>query len=167
MASTGGFLGLTWDATRALRAVRAPSGSSVATLVRTDLHLVTVGWWPRGAASPIQGHGASAASLRVVEGEIVEERWTRGEDGGWVYARQKLRAGDTTELPPGALQRIAALRAASVVTTYTPPPADAIEPIAPGVVSMLESARAGMDGSTSTSVEIWAPRPEDLGDSDA
>lgn len=166
MTTTGAFLGLTWDATRALRAMRVPGGSSVATLLRTEEHLVTATWWPRGAASSIRGHGASHASLRVVEGELVEERWTRDDDGAWRYARQKLRAGETSELPAGALQRIAATRATSVVTSYSPPPAEELEPIAPIVVSMLESARTGMDAS-STSVELWAPRPEDLGDEDA
>lgn len=167
MPNVGGFLGMTWDSVRSLGAKRMPGGYTRATLSESDDHLVTATWWPRGAASEIHGHGTSHASLRVLEGEIVEERWTRGEEGAWTYARRALRAGETSELPPGAVHRLAAIRGASVVTTFSPPPDRPLERVEARVLPMLALARANMLGATTTSVEMSAPLPEDVGESDA
>lgn len=166
MSYGGAFLGMSWEELRSLGCDRTRRGASSTTLVRSDEHVVTASWWPAGSASEVRGHGTSHASIRVLEGELVEERWTRGVDHGWVYEQRRLRAGDSVEVPPGTLHRLAARRSASVITTCSPPPGP-IAPIEPAVVSMLEMARTGMLEATSTSVELWAPAPEDVADSDA
>lgn len=167
MPLIGGFPAITWGSLRERRAMRMPGGYWRAVLSESDAHLVTATWWPRGAVSEAHGHGASHASMRVLEGELLEERWNRGDDGAWRYAHRLLRTGQASELAAGAIHRLVAIRPTSAVTSFSPPALKPLERIEPRVMRVLELARAGVLESSSTAVELRAPLPEEAADSDA
>ena len=71
----------------------------------------------RGDESPVHEHDESAAWMHVVTGELVEERWTRHADGGFLHERRALRGGQSMAAPGGVLPRVRALGDTVFVTT--------------------------------------------------
>jgi quercetin dioxygenase-like cupin family protein len=70
-----------------------------------------------GDESSVHEHREHSAWMHVVSGEIVEERWTRDVDGGFVHERRALRGGQSMAAPGGVLHRVHALEDAVFVTT--------------------------------------------------
>lgn len=70
----------------------------------------------RGTESVVHEHVERAAWMHVLSGEIVEDRWTRHEEG-FVHERRALRAGQSMAAPGGVLHRVRALGDAVFVTT--------------------------------------------------
>lgn len=70
-----------------------------------------------GSSSAIHRHDESAAWLHVVMGEIVEERWTRDPEGGFVYERRMLRRGQSMAAPADVLHRVTAQQEAAFIST--------------------------------------------------
>ncbi len=70
-----------------------------------------------GDASVVHEHDEHSSWMHVVTGEIVEERWTRQDDGGFVHERRVLRGGQSMAAPGAALHRVRALGDAAFVTT--------------------------------------------------
>lgn len=122
-------------------ACRSDDGYARSVLHRSAEHEIAATLWPRGAQGQLHGHGASSTWLRVISGELEEERYELGEGGEWRYQRITLRAGDTSSLAAGALHRMRASRAAEVVMTFSPPPAQAVCPIADEQREALRRAR--------------------------
>lgn len=70
-----------------------------------------------GDESPVHEHAEHVAWMHVVSGEIVEERWTPHEEGGFLHERRALRGGQSMAAPGGVLHRVRALGDAVFVTT--------------------------------------------------
>lgn len=70
-----------------------------------------------GDASAVHEHDEHGAWLHVVTGEIVEERWTRDAEGGFMHERRVLRGGQSMAAPGDVLHRVRALGDAAFVTT--------------------------------------------------
>jgi uncharacterized cupin superfamily protein len=70
-----------------------------------------------GRSSAIHRHDESTAWLHVVTGEIVEERWTRDTEGGFIYERRKLRRGQSMAAPADVLHRVTAIEEAAFIST--------------------------------------------------
>lgn len=71
----------------------------------------------RGDESPVHTHAEHVGWMHVVSGEIVEERWTRHDEGGFLHERRALRGGQSMAAPGGVLHRVRALGDAVFVTT--------------------------------------------------
>jgi hypothetical protein len=71
----------------------------------------------RGDASPVHQHEEPVAWMHVISGEVMEERWTRDESGGFVHERRALRGGQSMAAPGAVLHRVRALGDAVFVTT--------------------------------------------------
>jgi len=162
-----GFLGLGWTG------MRSGGGSARSLRLGDGEHHVVSAFWPRGTATPVHEHEGDAW-LHVLSGEVIEERWTRAEDGGWVYASLRLRAGDQSSLPPGAVHRLAARRDSSVIIAARRPCTDATAHLDPELHAVIRLSRtdvahaAAVQGPpSSTSVGVSSPLPEKIEDDDA
>lgn len=102
----------------------------------------------RGDASVVHEHDENVAWMHVVTGEIVEERWTRDTDGGFLHERRVLRGGQSMAAPGDVLHRVRALGDAAFVTTCACGcmSADAADPRA--VVAMQRLGKADHHGTT-------------------
>ncbi len=97
-----------------------PEGYQRAVLHRDPDAEIIAMRWPQGVASILHGHGASAVWLRMLAGELGEDRFLpMGRD--LVHQRVVLRAGDTAYLPRGALHRIESRADALALHAYSPP----------------------------------------------
>lgn len=108
-----------------------------------------------GDASVVHQHREHGAWMHVIDGEMVEERWTSDADGGFVHERRVLRAGQAMAAPGGVLHRVRALGETAFVTTCACGcmHADAADPRE--VVAMQRLARARV---TTTATGEPAPR---------
>lgn len=109
--------------------------------LRRDAALeVATARWRSGGTSSLHGHGGAQAAYRVLAGVIEEERYLPDGDG-YRYERVRLRAGDTTLLPPGAFHRVHALEDAVTVHAYSPAPESCTEVVPPQTQCLLDRAR--------------------------
>jgi hypothetical protein len=69
-----------------------------------------------GDASVVHDHSETSAWMHVVAGEIVEERWTR-DDEGFVHEKRILRGGQSMAARGDVLHRVRAFGDAAFVTT--------------------------------------------------
>ena len=124
--------------------------------------------WHAGTAIEAHAHEGEA-SLHVLAGELVEERWTPTEDGAYRYAQRTLRAGDEAQLPPGAFHRIAVRRPSSVLVASAAPCVACVRAEASlEALVRLSRSEAVHDGEPHTTTVGWrAPAPEDVSDHDA
>ncbi len=98
--------------------------------------------WPRGVASILHGHGASAVWLRLLAGELGEDRFLpMGRD--LFHQRLVLRAGETAYLPRGALHRIESRADALALHAYSPPLGEPATPPDAVQQQRLDAALAG------------------------
>lgn len=112
-----------------------------------------------GRSSAIHRHAEDAAWFHVVSGEIVEERWTRDAEGGFVHERRKLRSGQSMAAPADTLHRIAAVGDAVFVTTCLcactrarPAPAREID-------AVVRLSRTGGDSEWASATSTGEPAP--------
>jgi quercetin dioxygenase-like cupin family protein len=70
-----------------------------------------------GDESPVHAHTESGAWMHVLSGEVVEERWTRDEDGSFLHEQRALRGGQSMAAPGGVLHRVRAVGETVFVTT--------------------------------------------------
>lgn len=150
----------------AVRWERAGRGHARGILVRTDAQLVEAQRWMRGASGDVLDHGPSRVTIEVLQGAVLVERWQRGLDGAFEYARSVLQPGGGLDLPPFALVRVAAIRDASVLWTSRPP--DARPTPAPrALLPVLELCRTLGAATCSTSFDLRAPGADASTDADA
>jgi hypothetical protein len=71
-----------------------------------------------GRTSEIHRHEEPAAWVHVVMGEIIEERWTRDPEGGFVHEQRRLKKGQCMAAPADVLHRITAVDDAAFVSSY-------------------------------------------------
>ncbi|MCB9592295.1 MAG: hypothetical protein H6719_06155 [Sandaracinaceae bacterium] len=71
----------------------------------------------RGASTTLHHHTEPTAWTHVVAGEMVDERWHRGEDGELVHERRVLRGDQALAAPADSLHRVRALKDTAFVTT--------------------------------------------------
>lgn len=140
-ASAPSFLGLGWAAMRSLGSVKTSHGETRTTVQRDQDHETTLSTWPAGARSEVHGHDASETWTYVVAGEVDEERWTKNDLGEWTYEVRRVKAGDRSHLPAGALHRVKAATDASVVSVYSPAPNGASERVPWSLMPSLRAAR--------------------------
>jgi mannose-6-phosphate isomerase-like protein (cupin superfamily) len=107
------------------------------TLHRDDAIEVATARWRSGGASSLHGHGVAQAAYRVLYGIIEEERYLP-TGNGYRYERVRLRAGDTTTLPPGAYHRVHAVEEAITVHAYSPAPESCTEAVSPDTQRLLD-----------------------------
>ena len=122
----------------------------------------------RGTASTLHQHDEAAAWFHVVSGEIVEERWTRDAEGGFLYEHRRLRKGQSMAAPADTLHRIAATADATLVSTCVCDCTRARQAAAPEIDAVMRLSRSGVDRewATATAIGVPAPAPEliDRGD---
>lgn len=70
-----------------------------------------------GDETTVHEHAENVAWMHVVSGEIMEERWTPHEQGGFLHERRSLRGGQSMAAPGGVLHRVRAQGEAVFVTT--------------------------------------------------
>jgi hypothetical protein len=114
----------------------------------------------RGDASPVHRHAEHATWVHVVSGTIVDERWTRDAEGGFVHERRVLEHGQSMAAPGDSLHRVHALGDAAFVTTCACGcvQADAIHPRELAVVRRL--SRSGVDREWATATALGEPTPD-------
>lgn len=71
----------------------------------------------RGASTTLHHHTEPTAWTRVVNGEMIDERWRRGDDGELAHERRVLRTDQALAAPADSLHRVRALRDTVFVTT--------------------------------------------------
>lgn len=142
-AATGnvGFVGMGWSAMRSLGSVKTAHGETRVVMQRDKDHETTLGSWPSGARSEVHGHDKSDTWTYVVDGAVDEERWTKNELGDWTYEVRRLTCGERSHLPVGALHRVRAVTAASLVTVHSPAPVDTVERVPWSLMPTLRAAR--------------------------
>lgn len=113
-----------------------------------------------GAASRIHRHDESAAWIHVVAGAIVEERWRRDPEGGFVHERRILRKGQSMAAAADALHRVSALEDAALVTTCACDCARAKGAAPSEIDTVIRLSRTGADHlwASSTALGEHAPR---------
>jgi quercetin dioxygenase-like cupin family protein len=115
----------------------------------------------RGTSSAIHRHGEAAAWIHVVSGVIVEERWTRDAEGGFVHEVRRLEKGQSMAAPADALHRVTALEDdAAFVSTCTCHCGRARSAPAPEIEAVTKLSRRGEDRAWAASTVIGEPCPE-------
>jgi quercetin dioxygenase-like cupin family protein len=112
-----------------------------------------------GAASRIHRHDEAAAWIHVVSGSIVEERWRRDPEGGFVHERRVLRKGQSMAAPADALHRVSALEDAAFVTTCACDCARAKGASPSEIDTVIRLSRTGDDHMWATSTVLGADAP--------
>jgi quercetin dioxygenase-like cupin family protein len=113
----------------------------------------------RGASSALHRHDEDAAWFHVVEGEIVEERWTRDPEGGYLQEQRRLRVGQSMAAPADALHRIEACEDAVVISTCASDCACCTPASAPEIDAVLRLARAEVDRDWATTTALGPMSP--------
>lgn len=113
----------------------------------------------RGAASRIHTHGEDAAWIHVVSGAIVEERWARDAEGGFVHERRVLRRGQSMAAPADALHRVSALEDSAFVTTCACDCARAKGASASEIDTVIRLSRTGEDHSWASATVLGERAP--------
>lgn len=123
----------------------------------------------RGTASTLHQHDEPAAWFHVVAGEIVEERWTRDAEGGFLYEHRRLRKGQSMAAPADTLHRIAATDDATIISTCMCDCTRARQAAAPEIDAVMRLSRAGVDRdwAVATAIGVPAPAPERVDRGDA
>ena len=112
-----------------------------------------------GRSIQIHRHDDEAAWLHVVAGEIVDERWTRDREGGFVHERRHLRHGQSMAAPGGVAHSVQAVDDAAFVTTSHCDCRSA-EPVPPhDVDAMLRLSRSGEDRDWAETTALGEPSP--------
>ena len=114
----------------------------------------------RGDESPVHEHAEHVAWMHVVSGEIVEERWTRHEEGGFLHERRALRGGQSMAAPGGVLHRVRALGDAVFVTTCACGCMQAAAADVGEIYDAQRSARSGVHHAWATQTMIGEPTPD-------
>ena|SRR5687768_1418511 len=114
----------------------------------------------RGSASAVHQHDEHAAWFHIVSGEIVEERWTRDAEGGFIYERRRLRSGQSMAAPADTLHRISAPEDAVFVTTCLCDCTRARPAPAAEVDAMIRLTRTGPDRDWAASTSQGDPCPD-------
>lgn len=165
---SGALVGLGWGEIRALAPERASGGGKHATLGACELHRTSAAWWPRGAVHELAVREGAEAWLHVVAGELAIERWAQDDEGAWHASSARVASGSSRLLDGGAVHRVLARRAASVMVVCTPPDA-----ISDGhdraTIALLRGARAALetDAPSATAIGLPAPTSEIADDGDA
>lgn len=141
---------------------RAPKDAAAARAARRDADStapVRTLFLARGAQSAVHRHAEHAAWIHVVTGEIVEERWTRDAEGGFVHERRVLRRGQSMAAPADALHRVTALEDAAFVTTCLCDCSRAKAAAASEIETVMLLARSEADHEWATATVIGEPAP--------
>lgn len=86
-------------------------------LLDTEAHDAWLLGWPSGSSVSPHDHGDAHGVLRVIEGELVDLRWSAG-----ARSRRRLRAGDGARLPVGLVHDVLAPAGPALsVHLYSPP----------------------------------------------
>lgn len=112
-----------------------------------------------GAVTTLHRHEEPAAWIHVVAGEIVDERWSRDAEGGFVLERRVLRRGQSMAAPADTLHRIRARADAAFVTTSACDCARAHEADRHEVDTVLRLARNGVDREWASATAVGEPVP--------
>ena len=113
----------------------------------------------RGAASRIHAHDEDAAWIHVISGAIVEERWARDAEGGFVHERRVLRRGQSMAAPADALHRVSALEDAAFVTTCACDCARAKSALPSEIDTVIRLSRTGEDHAWASATALGDPAP--------
>lgn len=104
-----------------------PEGYGRSVLYRDDRAEIIAVLWPAGVASVLHGHGDSSVLLKLITGEVIEDRFLRS-GAELIYQSAHLVAGTASRLPVGALHRVVAVTESLGLHAYTP---HLIEPATP------------------------------------
>ncbi len=110
-----------------------------------------------GASTALHRHDEAASWLHVVSGEIVEERWSKDEEGGFVHEQRVLRRGQSMAAPGDVLHRVRAKEDAAFVTTSACDCGCAGEAAHHEVQAVLRLARTGEDREWAASTAVGTP----------
>jgi hypothetical protein len=107
-----------------------------------------------GVVSALHRHEEETAWFHVVDGEIVEERWTRDNEGGFLQEHRRLKGGQSMAAPADALHRIAAREDAVIVSTCASDCA-CCHPASPGeILAVAKLARDGEDRAWAATTSV-------------
>ncbi len=112
-----------------------------------------------GATTTLHRHDEATAWIHVVSGEIVDERFRRDAEGGFVLERRVLRRGQSMAAPADTLHRVRALSDAAFVTTSACDCARAREASPHEVDTVRRLARTGADHEWATATAVGEPVP--------
>lgn len=112
-----------------------------------------------GTTSSMHLHDEGAAWLHVVSGAIVDERWTRDAEGGFVHEHRRLSAGQSMAAPGGALHRVRAQDDAAFVTTCACDCSRARPVAARDADAVVRLSRTGVDAEWAQATALGAPSP--------
>jgi hypothetical protein len=114
----------------------------------------------RGDASPVHRHEEHATWVHVISGTIVDERWTRDTEGGFVHERRVLEHGQSMAAPGDTLHRIRALGDATFVTSCLCGcvQAEAADPHEVEIVRRL--SRSSVDREWACTTALGEPTPD-------
>lgn len=112
-----------------------------------------------GATTTLHRHDEAAAWIHVVSGEIVDERFRRDAEGGYVHERRVLRVGQSMAAPADTLHRVSASADAVFVTTSACDCARAKEARDHEVDVVRRLARTGADREWATATAVGEPVP--------
>ena len=110
-----------------------------------------------GAVTALHRHKEEAAWVHVVAGEILEERWSRDPEGGFVHEQRVLRHGQSMAAPADALHRVSAREDAAFVISGTCDCGCAKEAAAHEVEAVQRLARTGDDREWATTTAVGGP----------
>lgn len=112
-----------------------------------------------GDSTTLHRHEEAAAWIHVVSGDIVEERFSRDPEGGFVEERRVLRRGQSMAAPADMLHRVSALADAAFVTTSACDCGCAREAPRQEIEAVLRLARTGADRDWATTTAVGDPSP--------
>ena len=115
---------------------------------------------PAGSSSSMHLHEDDAAWLHVVSGAIVDERWTRDAEGGFVHEQRRLAGGQSMAAPGGAVHRVRAIDDTAFVTTCACDCNRARPVAARDVNALLRLSRTGVDREWAQATALGEPSPD-------
>jgi len=112
----------------------------------------------RGESSAVHRHDEAAAWTHVVSGVLLEERWTRDAEGGFVHERHSRRRGQLIAAPGDALLRVTAIDDDAVfVTTSSCDCAHAEAAPRAEIAAVSRLSRADADRAWASATVVGAP----------
>lgn len=112
----------------------------------------------RGTSSTVHRHDEPASWTHVVSGVLLEERWTRDAEGGFVHERRSLRRGQSIAAPGDALRRLTAVDDdAAFVTTSICDCAHADPAPRAEVAAVTRLSRGDADRAWASATAVGAP----------
>lgn len=112
----------------------------------------------RGESSAVHRHDEPAAWTHVVSGVLLEERWTRDSEGGFVHERHSRRGGQLVAAPGDALLRITAVDDDAVLVTTSRCDCAQAEPAPRAeIAAVTRLSRSDADRAWASATAVGAP----------